>query len=97
MTQFDAVSPDSIDNNDEAVHKDLLYKPKILTNIETEITLVENIACQNDGKFWVTGQECTIKSFKVNDLSFFFSPFVASKQMIVDKGSKEITVTQMVI
>lgn len=90
MTQFDAVSPDSIDNNDEAVHKDLLYKPKILTNIETDYSGREYS--------WVTGQECTIlKSFKVNDLSFFFSPFVASKQVIVDKGSKEITVTQMVI
>lgn len=94
MAQFNPASLDSIDSNDEAIHKDLLYKPKILTNIETEITLVENLACQNDGKFWVTGQECTIKSFKVNDLSYFFSAFVASKQVIVDKGSKEIAVTK---
>lgn len=95
MTQFNAVSLDSIDSNDEkAIHKDLLYRPKILTNIETGITLVENLACQNDGKFWVTGQECTIKSFKVNDLSYFFNAFVASKQVFVDKGSKEIAVTK---
>lgn len=94
MTQINAVSLDSIDNSDKTMHKDLLYKPKILTDIETGMTLVENLACQNDGKLWVTGQECTIKSFKVNDLTYFFSAFSASKQVIVDKGSKEIAVTK---
>lgn len=72
MRQFNTVYLDSISSNDEAVHKDFLYKPKFVTNNETEITLVENLSCQNDWKFWVTGQECTIKSFKVNDLSYFF-------------------------
>lgn len=94
MAQFNAVSVDSIDNNDETIHKDLLYKPNILTKFITGITMEGNLACQNDGKLWVTGQECTIKSFKVNDLTYFFSAFVVSKQVIVDKRSKESAVTK---
>lgn len=55
MAQFNAVSSDFIDNNDEAIYKNILYKPKSIIDIETKATLLENLACQNDWKFWVLG------------------------------------------
>lgn len=48
MAQFNAVSSDFIDNNDEAIYKNILYKPKSIIDIETKATLLENPACQND-------------------------------------------------
>lgn len=55
MVQFNFVFLDFIDSNDEVIYKDFFYKLKILINIEIEIILVENLVCQNDGKFWVIG------------------------------------------
>lgn len=55
MVQFNFVFLDFIDSNDEVIYKDFFYKLKILINIEIEIILVENLVCQNDGKFWVNG------------------------------------------
>lgn len=45
------------------INSSLYYKLKILSDIETGITLLENLGCQNDGKMWVTDQECKIKLF----------------------------------
>lgn len=55
MVQFNFIFLDFIDSNDEVIYKDFFYKLKILINIEIEIILVENLVCQNDGKFWVIG------------------------------------------
>lgn len=55
MIQFNVLFLDFIGSNDEVVYKNFFYKLKILINIEIEIILVENLFCQNDGKFWVIG------------------------------------------
>lgn len=41
MVQFNAVSSDSIDKNDEAIYKNLLYKTKSIIDNETGTTLLE--------------------------------------------------------
>lgn len=41
MSEFNAVSSNSIDNNDEAIHKNFLYKTKSITDNETGTTLLK--------------------------------------------------------
>lgn len=41
MVQFNAVSSDSIDNNDEAIYKNLLYNAKSIIDNETGTTSLE--------------------------------------------------------